>query len=95
MRMTSEQADFLKKEVLAVAQDAKVYLFGSRVDDGKRGGDIDIMVLSDQRLTWKERATIRWHYCEKFGEQKLDIVFSPFNERNAFKEIVMHQGIQL
>ena len=95
MRITNEQADFLEKEVLTLMQDAQVYLFGSRTDDQKRGGDIDIMVLSDKRLTWKEKAMIRWHYFEKFGEQKLDIISSTFNERNPFKEIVLHEGIRL
>jgi predicted nucleotidyltransferase len=95
MRITREQADFLKKEVSVLIQDAQVYLFGSRTDDRERGGDIDIMVLSNKRLTWKEKATIRWRYFEKFGEQKLDIISSTFNERNPFKELALHKGIRL
>lgn len=95
MRITNEQADFLKKEVLTLTQEAQVYLFGSRTDDQKRGGDIDIMILSDKRLTWKEKAMIRWRFCEKFGDQKIDIISSIFSERTPFKEIVLHEGIRL
>ena len=95
MRISDEQIDFLKKEISAVAPVAEVYLFGSRADDRKKGGDIDIMVLSDKRLHWKEKAKIRWHYFEKYGEQKLDIISSTFEEVNPFKQIVLHEGIRL
>lgn len=95
MRISSEQTDFLKKEILALVPDAVVYLFGSRVDDRKKGGDVDIMILSDKKISWKEKAKIKWQYFEKFGEQKLDIVSSTFNERNPFKELVLHEGIRL
>ena len=53
------------------------------------------MVLSDKRLPWKEKAKIRWHYFEKYGEQKLDIISSTFEEVNPFKQIVLHEGIRL
>ena len=95
MRISSEEIDFLKREILAHVPDAVVYLFGSRVDDGKKGGDIDIMVLSDKKISWKEKARIRWQYFEKFGEQRLDIISSTFNEPNPFKELVLHKGIRL
>ncbi len=95
MRISSEQVDFLKRSILAIVPDAVIYLFGSRVDDGKKGGDIDIMILSDKKVGWKERSRIKWRFFERFGEQKLDIVSSTFNDRNPFKELVLHEGIKL
>lgn len=95
MRISDEQRDFLKKEIVAVAPDAEVYLFGSRADDKKKGGDVDIMVLSGKRLPWKEKAQIRWHYFEMFGEQKLDIISSTFKEEDTFKQIVLCEGVRL
>lgn len=95
MRVSSEQIDFLKREISAFVPDAVVYLFGSRVDDRKKGGDVDIMILSNKKISWKEKAKIKWQYFERFGEQKLDIVSSTFNERNPFKELVLRQGIRL
>ena len=53
------------------------------------------MVLSNKKISWKEKAKIKWHYFERFGEQKLDIVSSTFNERNPFKELVLHEGVRL
>lgn len=95
MRISLEQIDYLKKEIKAVLPDAVVYLFGSRTDDNKKGGDIDIMVLSDRKIRWKEKAIIRWHYFERFGEQKLDIISSTFKDEDAFKQIVLSEGIKL
>ncbi len=95
MRISSEQIDFLKKEIRAVLPDAVIYLFGSRMDDQKKGGDIDIMILSDQGLRWKEKAKMRWRYFEKFGEQKLDIVSSSFKDEDPFKQRVMDEGVRL
>ncbi|MEW6620293.1 MAG: nucleotidyltransferase domain-containing protein [bacterium] len=95
MRISAEQLEFLKREILLLVPDAVVYLFGSRVDDKKKGGDIDIMILSDRKIRWKEKAKIKWRYFEKFGEQKIDIVSSMFNENDAFKELVLQEGIRL
>ncbi|MBU0700764.1 nucleotidyltransferase domain-containing protein [bacterium] len=95
MRMLHEQVDILKKEITAILPDAIVYLFGSRVDDNKKGGDIDIMILSNRKINWKEKAIIRWHYFGKFGEQKLDIISFTFKEETIFKQIVLQEGIRL
>ena len=95
MRISPEEANFLKKEVSAILPDALIYLFGSRVDDGKKGGDIDIMVLSGRRLNWKEKSKFRWRYFGKYGEQKMDIVTFSFREENPFKRLIMEKGMQL
>jgi len=95
MRISPEEANFLKKEISALLPDALIYLFGSRVDDGKKGGDIDIMVLSGRRLNWKEKSRIRWRYYGKYGEQKMDIVTFSFVDENPFKRLIMETGRQL
>ena len=95
MRISQEEANFLKKEISAILPDALIYLFGSRVDDDKKGGDIDIMILSGRRLNWKEKSQFRWSYFGKYGEQKMDIVSFSFLEENPFKLLIMEKGIQL
>ncbi len=45
MRISKQQQDGIKKEVsLLAGTQAVVTLFGSRVDDNKKGGDVDILV---------------------------------------------------
>jgi predicted nucleotidyltransferase len=44
MRLTQNEKDSIKKTFLEVFGEGEIYLFGSRVDDSKRGGDIDLFI---------------------------------------------------
>lgn len=49
MRLTSEQRETILRVVAEIAgPQARTRLFGSRVDDSKRGGDIDLLVELDE-----------------------------------------------
>lgn len=48
MRLTPEQIDAIRTGVPQVAgRDARVWLFGSRVHDQERGGDVDLLLELD------------------------------------------------
>ncbi len=48
MRLSSQEQDIIVTNVHQYnASDAKVWLFGSRCDDSKSGGDIDLYIESD------------------------------------------------
>ena len=53
MRLSKEEIGLLKSTLKTFVDDARLYLFGSRVDDSKQGGDIDILVVSKD-MTKKE-----------------------------------------
>jgi len=45
MRITPAQHQAIKKIIVEIAgEDASVILFGSRTDDNKRGGDVDLLI---------------------------------------------------
>ncbi len=77
-------------------ESAKVYLFGSRVDDAKRGGDIDLFVEADPLPEdWRQRKSAFW-IClqERLGEQKIDILVA--RDRDApIERIARRDGIEL
>ena len=51
MRLTETEVSVIKEAVYRRFRSVgRVILFGSRVDDGKRGGDIDILVESDENI---------------------------------------------
>jgi hypothetical protein len=50
MRLSQYECAVVKSQVQSIfGQEAQVFLFGSRVDDLKKGGDIDLFIkISDQ-----------------------------------------------
>jgi len=95
MRITPEQQAFFTHKIPQVLPEAQVFLFGSRTDDNKRGGDIDILVLGTRRLTLDEKLDIKRGFYDQFGEQKLDLVSFDRNEQSTFKSLVIDEALTL
>ncbi|MDD5329860.1 MAG: nucleotidyltransferase domain-containing protein [Sulfuricella sp.] len=99
MRLTPPQAEAIRLTVGEVfGKDAEVWLFGSRVDDGARGGDIDLYVESPAPLV-DAMAKISRMYAAlqaKLGEQKMDIVvWSPAQKWLSVHEEAKRTGVRL
>lgn len=73
MRLTQNEISVIKKSVLNVDSQAKIYLFGSRVNDFAKGGDIDILVISG-KIGFAEKIKIRLSIFKNIEERKLDLV---------------------
>ncbi len=71
MRLTQKEKDNLLKSIHYWDNDAQVYLSGSRTNDNKKGGDIDLAVRSN-KIGLKEKIDIKLKFFEEFGEQKID-----------------------
>ncbi len=95
MRLEKQKATLLKSLITEHLPKSDVYLFGSRVDESKKGGDIDILILSDRELKRKEKALIEFAFFKKFGEQKLDLVSYRYDEKCPFKEVALEEAISL
>ncbi len=76
-------------------EDCKLYLFGSRVDDSKKGGDIDLLLLTDEKIKLKEKWAIKRKIYDLIGEQKIDLVNFTHSEEDAFKDIILEDAILL
>jgi len=95
VRLKNEEISVLKEAVLHFMGSAQVYLFGSRVDDTARGGDIDILVRGDRKLTLIEKAQIRASYYRRFGERKIDLLSVKFGEENSFVNLILDDAVLL
>ena len=94
IRLTQKEVDNLKASVLSIDPNAKLYLFGSRVDAMKKGGDIDILIISN-KITRKDLSKIRWHFFEIFGEQKMDIIVDSGTMQTAFLQMIFPQAVEI
>lgn len=95
MRISHEQRQFLSTYWLNKDKSCVVYLIGSRVDDTKKGGDIDVLLLTDKKIPHVEIYKMKLSFCEIFGEQKIDIVNLEKGEESAFKNYILSYAIML
>lgn len=95
MRLSQPKALFLKETITSYLPDASVYLFGSRVYDDQKGGDIDILVIGERVLTGQEKRDIKIAFYKKFGEQRIDLVGYSKTDDTNFKKIALMEGIPL
>lgn len=95
MRLTSAQVELLKNKIRAYIPEAQVYLFGSRVDDTQKGGDIDLLVLADRRLSFDEKFAVKLAFYQQFGEQKIDIISFTRSDEASFKQIALLNAVLL
>lgn len=95
MRITDEMADFIKTGLKEIEPDSKVYLFGSRTDDQAKGGDIDILWLTSEKISSSRIRPFRISFFKKFGWQKLDIVNFTFTDDATFKNIALETALAL
>ncbi len=93
MRLTSEQQRSIRQSVREADPAAAVYLFGSRVDDARRGGDIDLLVLS-QRIGLRERLRLLLRLEDRLGAQRIDLVVKPALD-DPFARMASAEGVRL
>lgn len=92
MRLSNEEIEILKKALKELDENAEIYLFGSRVNDNERGGDIDILIIS-KKLNKKLVRPLRDKFFEKFGEQKIDIIIDNGELNDPFVKKIYKEAV--
>jgi len=76
MRLTETERTQIKNAFREVFGDGTIYLFGSRADDSKRGGDIDLYItVEDKENLACKKIDFLVKLKREIGEQKIDVVF--------------------
>jgi len=94
MRLSQQEINVLKDSLYKLSKEAKLYLFGSRVDDSKRGGDIDLLVVSNT-LNKRKLRELKFNFFDNFGEQKIDIILDDGSFNDIFNKMIFQKAIQL
>ncbi|MCE5293755.1 MAG: nucleotidyltransferase domain-containing protein [Chlamydiales bacterium] len=98
MRLTNQQiSSLIDATHICFGNNAEVWLFGSRVDDTKKGGDIDLYIETDlEKDTVAAKLHMRKLIGPVFGEQKIDIVVRSRSKiPSPIHEIAMSTGQKL
>ena len=94
MRLTNEERETLKTAVQTLDENAQVFLFGSRVDNNKKGGDIDVLIFSTC-LTKPLLRKVKRQFCDRFGEQKIDLVLDSGKLETPFVRMIFPSAVSL
>jgi len=96
MRLTHEQtASILKMVQRFAGEKAHVYLFGSRLDDQAKGGDVDLLIETSHPLKLLDRAYLKIKLEERLG-LPVDIIIRAGNETpTPFQQLAQAQSIKL
>ncbi|MBU6140308.1 MAG: nucleotidyltransferase domain-containing protein [Proteobacteria bacterium] len=96
MRLSQDHINIIKNTAKEIYGDVPVRLFGSRVDDVKKGGDIDLFIETKTDVSLQQKINFLVK-LEKAGiERKVDlIVQSPSSKFEPIFETAKQTGIFL
>lgn len=94
IRLTPKEIQIISDTVYGFDKNAGIFLFGSRTDESKKGGDIDLLVLSD-KILYGERRKIMVDLIKKLGDRKIDLIVSDNPHKNTFTQFAYKHGVRL
>ncbi|MBI3773638.1 MAG: nucleotidyltransferase domain-containing protein [Gammaproteobacteria bacterium] len=99
MRLTQNQAEIIGNAARYMfGSTASVYLFGSRVDDAQRGGDIDLYIELPEIVPQRLEKTLRLQaeLKKQLGDRKIDIIVKDAGmDEQPIHRVAKTQGIAL
>lgn len=96
MRLSGEDRQHIKRcAAEAFGADVRVYLFGSRADDSRAGGDIDLYVVpGDRDGLFHKRLDFLARLLASMEEQRIDVVVAR-DEARLIEREAMRTGVLL
>lgn len=74
----------------------KLYLFGSRVDDNKKGGDIDLYLETETRVDLQTQINFLTEIYKNITQRKVDLIIKmPNSKPLAIYKTAKQEGILL
>lgn len=97
MRIKKEHIDIIKQlSKKYFGEDSKIYLFGSRSDDTKKGGDIDLYIeTSITENIFDRKIKMLVELQKLLGEQKIDLVINNFSYDKMIYQVARNEGVLL
>ena len=100
MRLNENDKTEIKTVTKSVfGENASVVLFGSRTEDSKKGGDIDLFITYSETISRDELYQLKLKFLvqlkKRIGDQKIDILIDGGEANNTIFKTVAKKGIIL
>lgn len=97
MRLKKEHIESIKNIAIdTFGNNVSIYLFGSRVNDSKKGGDIDLYLETDTKEElFEKKIAMLTNLKKAIGEQKIDLVINNFSTEKFIFKVAKEEGILL
>jgi predicted nucleotidyltransferase len=100
MRLNNKEIAAIKEVTRGVFGDnATISLFGSRTDDNKKGGDIDLFIQCNLRISREEQYPLKIKFLVQLkrfiGDQKIDVLINSGQLSKSILEAVQKEEVQL
>ncbi len=94
MRLSDQELTTIRKELREADSNGKIFLFGSRTDDTRKGGDIDIFFETSVPMDLKSQLLLQYkisHLCET----KVDMIIKAWQQPEKSIYAIARQGLRL
>jgi predicted nucleotidyltransferase len=96
MRLADHQRATIRETVrLTAGADVCAYVFGSRLDDSAKGGDLDLLLSADRRLDLLTRARVKAAVETAIGLPVDVVAYQTGSVPSAFQEIALARAVLL
>jgi predicted nucleotidyltransferase len=91
MRLSKKEIEAIKRSFAEIFGEGEIYLFGSRTDDTKKGGDIDLFLELPYTERYEDllqkRRRFKLKLYDRLGEQKIDVLIGGLVDSEILSEI--------
>ena len=93
MRLSKKEIKIIKENTKNIFGECKIILFGSRLDDNKKGGDIDLYIIPQNKDNLFEKKLKLKAVLEDIFFKPVDIIVAKDENRLIEKEA--NKGVEL
>lgn len=95
MRLSQDQVDTIRTRIHEVmGAGSRIWLFGSRVDDARRGGDVDLYVQPSRPVALEQELLCRGALADAL-DLGVDLVIARPGEERPIERIARQTGTPL
>jgi len=94
MRLSKREIEVVREVLTSVDPKGKIYIFGSRADDNRKGGDIDLYFEPSKEIDYKTSLTLEYR-ISSLCDTKVDLLIKNPEQKNKAIFEIARQGIPL